>query len=61
METRRVAMVGRNRIPCAASGGAYARASNEDMFTVAILATLFAGNASGRGPIPVCAAGGQGL
>src|SRR5690349_18059298 len=36
METRRVAIVGGNRIPFARSGGAYARASNQDMLTAAI-------------------------
>jgi acetyl-CoA C-acetyltransferase len=36
METRRVAIVGGNRIPFARSGGAYARASNQDMLTAAL-------------------------
>jgi acetyl-CoA C-acetyltransferase len=36
MESRRVAIVGGNRIPFARSGGAYARASNQDMLTAAL-------------------------
>src|SRR3954454_12158083 len=36
METRRVAIVGGNRIPFARSGGAYARASNQDMLTATL-------------------------
>jgi acetyl-CoA C-acetyltransferase len=36
METRRVAIVGGNRIPFARSGGAYARASNQDMLTAVL-------------------------
>jgi acetyl-CoA C-acetyltransferase len=34
--TRKVAIVGGNRIPFARSGGPYARASNQDMFTAAL-------------------------
>src|SRR5436190_19674144 len=34
--TRRVAIVGGNRIPFARSGGPYASASNQDMFTAAL-------------------------
>jgi len=36
MESRRVAIIGGNRIPFARSGGAYATASNQDMLTAAI-------------------------
>src|ERR1051325_9999163 len=36
METRRVAIVGGNRIPFARSNGRYARASNQDMLTAAL-------------------------
>src|SRR5690349_17591643 len=36
METRRVAVVGGNRIPFARSGGPYVRASNLDMLTAAL-------------------------
>ena len=34
--SRRVAIVGGNRIPFARSDGAYANASNQDMFTAAL-------------------------
>ena len=34
--TRRVAILGGNRIPFARSDGAYANASNQDMFTAAL-------------------------
>src|ERR1043165_8974397 len=34
--TRRVAILGGNRIPFARSGGPYANASNQDMFTAAL-------------------------
>ena len=35
-KTRRVAVVGGNRIPFARSGGPYAEASNQDMLTAAL-------------------------
>jgi len=42
-ETRRVAVIGGNRIPFARSNGAYSDASNQEMLTAAIdgLATRF--------------------
>ena len=36
-DKRRVAVLGGNRIPFARSDGAYAEASNQDMFTAALL------------------------
>ncbi|HWB38372.1 MAG TPA: acetyl-CoA C-acetyltransferase, partial [Rugosimonospora sp.] len=36
VETRRVAVIGGNRIPFACSNGAYVRASNQDMLTAAL-------------------------